>query len=533
MKHLIGLTLASAFVINVNAQSAADGEKLIQYGKYESAISVLKPLADKYPEAAYALGIAQLELNNVTDAKAAFALHPKDFRAQIGQAIILLRDNKSADGEKILETVVDGAKKKEWEKYKLAADAITYSEAGSTAKAVEWYQKAISINNENPEIHIAFGDLYLKRLNDGGEALTQYKAAINLNKGSKSVAYNDLGSLWIRNKNYENALENLKLAQEADPNNPLPYLQLAKAYDRSKQYQTALTNIEKYYQLSDKTYNDKIDYANILIASKSYDKATTILDGLLKSNVSEPTLYRALAYSQFETGKFDDAAKSMEQYYTKVGTAATITPEDYIYSGKIYAAMANKDSVMATSYFEKADGYFAKGIASDTSKIKKEIYSEIGNAYRDAGNWPGAAKYYGEIVIENPNASAYDYFNYGLYTYYAKESQKALDIFTKMAELYPEEGAAIYWQGRSAQIIDNKAETGLAEPFYVKWLAFEKEGYSPKDSEKIRAYEYLLYYYANKEKNADAGVIADKILVLDPTHKNATQMKEYLVKAKK
>lgn len=102
-----------------------------------------------------------------------------------------------------------------------------------------------------------------------------------------------------------------------------------------------------------------------------------------------------------------------------------------------------------------------------------------------------------------------------------------------MADLYPQEGVAIYWQGRSAQIIDNKAETGLAEPYYTKWLAFKKEGYNPKDAEKVRAYEYLLYYYANKENNAEAKKVADQILAIDPSHQYATQLKEYLKKVGK
>lgn len=537
MKHLIGLAVASAFVVNVNAQSSADGYKLVQYGKYQSAVEAMKKIADNNPEAAYVLGLAELKLENYAGARAAFSKHPADYRSQAGQALLLLKDNKIAEGEKILDAIVDKAKKKEWEKYRVAADAINYSNAGNISKAIEWYKKAVEINPEDADTYIALGDAYQYRMqNVAGDAMDAYQKAEKL-PGNKSFTFSKIASLWLRSRTYDLALDNFTKAKDADVNNPLPYKSLASAYQRAGQYKFALENVEKYYALSDKANNDKIDYANILILSKEYGKAESILNELFSANVNEPTLHRAMAYSQYETKKFDLAKKSMDTYFADLTDKSKLTADDYLYSGKINAALSQSDTANAASYFVNAQADFDKALVLVDAKDKKATYNEIGDIFKDAGAFKQAGEWYGKVISEvkaaNAKPSNYEYFNYGLYSYYGSDYETALAIFTEMREAYPDQGTAIYWQARSAEVLDPKGDKGGAEKFYLDWLSFTAEGYEHKDNDKIRAYQYLSYYYYNIKKDADAKTYIAKILELDATNKYANSMNDYYKKIQK
>ena len=45
-----------------------------------------------------------------------------------------------------------------------------------------------------------------------------------------SLGYSRIGKLWYDAKNYPDALSNWQKAKDADPQNPLPYRDLATAY---------------------------------------------------------------------------------------------------------------------------------------------------------------------------------------------------------------------------------------------------------------------------------------------------------------
>jgi tetratricopeptide (TPR) repeat protein len=537
MKHLIGLTFASAIVLNVNAQSAVDGFKLIYYKKYESAISAMQPLADKNPEAALALGVAYLELDKFNEAKNAFAkISDKDWMSKIGQAYVYAYEGNKTQVETLLNSVVDGAKKKDWQKYKLAADVVAYTDKGNIESAVAWYEKAIDINAD-PLTYLNQGYLYMNRLNRGGAAFNSFNsAAKSTDKAIQSLAYNYLGSLGLRSRDAELAITNFDKSKAADPTNPMPFLQLAKQYDKTtNKASLALENVEQFYQNSDKRYIDKIDYVNILIGGKEYTKAEKILEELLKTNADKATLYRAMAYSQYENKKYDEALKSINTYFNKTTDKTTLTVDDYSYAGKIYVAMAKNDEANEASLLNNAHDFFAKAIAADTATKKRETYLEIGKIFQGINNFEGAAKYYNMIIAENPGVattSTFDYYNAGVATYYAKKPQEALEIFTKMATLHPDEPVAVYWQARSAMATDVKAETGAAEQYYVQWLAIEKEGYTPQVKDKITGYEYLIQYYVNKKDYKAAAAAADSLLLLDADHQYAQSIKKFVTSGK-
>ncbi len=158
-------------------------------------------------------------------------------------ARVLFAEGKKDEASKLLMAIVDKAKKKDWEKYKVAADAITYTNGGNIQDAITWYQKSVEINPEDANTLIGLGDAYLKN-RDGGNAMSSYEKAV-LKGTNNSLAYAKIGSLWYAAHKYDDALKNFGQAKDTDPSNPLPYKELANAYYRAGKYDNALTNSEK------------------------------------------------------------------------------------------------------------------------------------------------------------------------------------------------------------------------------------------------------------------------------------------------
>ena len=532
MNKLIVTALASAIAFNVGAQSVQDGQKMIQYGRYASAQKALEPLAAKDEIANYYLGIAQLDQEDVASAQATFAKYPESWYNQAGMARVLFTQGKKDEATKLLNGIIDKAKKKEWEKYKIAADAITYTKGGNITDAINWYQKARDINlDADADNLIDMGDAYLKTDGGGGNAMSRYQDAI-VKGTNNSLGYSKIASVWYAAQQYDTALKYYEFAKQADPTNPLPYKDLADAYQRAGRYPKALENIEKFLELSDKSIDDQITYANLLFLSQKYPEAQAKIQELLGKGVQKPYLYRLVAYSAYETKDYNKALQNMTTFYSKQ-PADRIIPQDYIYSGKIYSALATADSVNRKKYNDSSDYYFNKVVTADTSKDKRALYLQMIDVYKEAKDYEKEGYWYGRIVSDNPNASSEDYFYWGLYNYYGKNYTEATKAFAAMRAKYPDEPSAIYWQGRTASAIDADSKTGGAVQFYKDWLNFKKEGYTPKPADLMNAYQYLGYYYYNHDDKTNAMEWINKILEADPTNTFGNQIKDYYNKAAK
>ena len=144
-----------------------------------------------------------------------------------------------------------------------------------------------------------------------------------------------------------------------------------------------------------------------------------------------------------------------------------------------------------------------------------------------------ASKWYGKIATEKPTPSALDYFNWGVYAYYGHDYEAAGKAFEQMEAKYPDQPSAVYWRGRVAAAQDNEAKTGVAVPFYEKWLGMQVEGYERKPADLMQAYQYLTLYNLNQENRAKTIEYLEKVEGLEANNSFAKQIREYLSKTSK
>lgn len=520
MKRTIVIAAAMAFSYGVQAQSLDEGVKMYKYEKYTSAERILTPLAANDAKANYYLGLAQLGQENIPAATATFAKYPSDAANMAGMARIAFVQNDVAKGTQIAQSIADKAKKKDWESLKYAADAITYTTGGNAQTAVEWYKKALQIE-DNADLHISLGDAYQKIPGGGGEAMSNYEKVTDKD-AKNSLAFSRIGALWYAARNYDKALEAYAKAKEADPANPLPYRDLANAYQRVGKYNLALENIKKYLELSDNSVDDKIQYADILYLSKNYNEAIKVINELMNSGVKKARFFGLLGYSQLEIKDSVNALKNIKEYLAKQDPKK-IYPTDYLNYAKAF---------MMNSMGDSANFYFNKAIQADTSKNKSDIYRQIAEGFKDAKNYTVSAQWYDKLITENPAAEPIDYFWAGVMYFYAKDYTNAANVFERYETKHPDQPSATYWRGRVGAAIDNEGKEGTAVPHFTKWVEKVGPDYEKKNDLKL-AYEYLLLYYYNKNDKANEKIYMDKILAIDPEDDMVKQIKKAEAASKK
>lgn len=526
MKQPIVIIAAAALGFSsAQAQSIDDGIKMVKYERYESAKKILAPLAAANPAANYYLGIAEIGLDNVAAAKADFNKFPQDAANKAGLARIAFLEKNVADGNRIAKEVADGAKKKEWEPLKYAADAITYTDGGDKQQAISWYKAAIA-KNDNADLHIALGDAYQQVQGGGGEAMNNYENVTGKDPNN-SLAFSRIGALWYAAKNYKLALESYEKAKSADPENPLPYRDLANAYFWVGKYDLAKQNIEEYLKRSDKSADDQIQYANILYLAKDYPAAISKLQELTNSGVQKAYLYRLLAYSQYETNDSTNhyGLPTMNTFFSKQDPNKVIAL-DYLYKAKMFLKQKSNAGD------DSADAYFTKAITADTAKDKSGTYRTIAEGFKDAKNYAKSGEWYGKLVASYPESQPLDYFWWGAMNYYAKNYDVAGKAFEQMETKFPDQPSATYWRGRVAAAVDNEGKTGTGVPFYTKWLEKVGPNYDKK-ADLMQAYQYLALYNYNKGDKAATQQYLDKITAIEPANSFAQQIKTAMSKPAK
>ncbi len=514
MKKLkLMLILLCVGMINVKAQDVTEALKMYNFQKYTSAIKILEPLSATNAEANYYLGLSYLGMENNVKAKEIFQKNADDAANMSGIARILFLEGKKDEAMSILEKVVTKAKRKDVNPFIYAADAITNTYVGNPMKALEWYEKAKELKETAP-ILIGMGDANRLIQGGGGKAMNHYANAELLGTHNSLVAYKR-GNLWYAAKGYDSALACYKRASDLDPQNPLPYSDLANAYYNIGKYEIAKENIEKYLKLSDNSADDQLLYANILYLSKDYSAAISKMNELVANNNDKPYIHRLLGYSYFETGDISKAKTSMDNFFAKQ-EKSKIIPKDYYY----YAKILMKDSTKKN----EANVYFEKGIATDTAKDKTTAYRDLAESFKDSKEYLTAANWYNKITTSNsPNVLPLDYWWKGIMYYYIDKDAEAASAFNEMVSKYPDEPTGHFWQGRIAALKDKDYTNGAALPYYEKWLTL-LNGNESNQSDLKKAYTYMASVAINTNKKDKAKLYCDKLLSFDPNDATAKKI---------
>ncbi len=524
-------------VLYAGAQDIETAYKMLSYGKTEEAIAIATKVASANP----ANFSNQFSLYNLLNAGGKYAeankvlagIKAADVKGAYGKtADILMRleaganpDDLTADTDKAIRK----GKKAKGFLYRTVGEYFLFSQKKNPVKAIAYIKTAIDDHSlNNASTRMLLGDAYNTK-NDAGNAVTNYEYAMELDKTS-AVPHYKIGTTYIRAKNYEFGVPELRKAIEVDPNYALAYKDLGKYYYDVTKYSEARDNYGKYITMVKPTMIENVQYANILYLSKDYEKAIEVMKKVKQEDQARryPIIDRLLGFSYYETGKYDQASELMGNFFANHDTTK-ILAEDYIYLGKIQdklgtdsISMANYDSLSRLSYLTAFE--MDSTLEGEIKAFADTLY--VQKKYDAAGMFYSARAKSTNLAV--------DYFLATRADYLGGNNTRGIESAEGIIRKLPEDYTGYQWKARhlaSSDIINKGAE---AVPFHEKVIEKASVDKAKNVAIILESLNWLTVYNINVKKDyVKAQVYNDQALEIDASNEQVLNLMNFLIEASK
>jgi tetratricopeptide (TPR) repeat protein len=566
---------ASAFAPAV-AQDVQTALKDLEAERVPKAEQTFRQLASSTPNAdnQFYLGYFLLRTGKPDEAKSAFekglATDPKNQLNNVGLAGVALAKKDLNTAKAKTDEAIAATKGKNSDVLYRAGEMYTLFEgdkgANDPARAIELLDKAkvLDKKNQNVGIPMAMGDAYTLR-NEGGPAVSRYEEVIDgtmaaiASNTTKAEANAKIGELFLRSKQYKLSQEYFEKAIAADPEFAPTYRAYADALVGSRAYKKASGIYDTYVAKSGtKDPELLLNVAKYYFLAGQHPESLNYLSKL-EGQVNDPIMDRMKGWSNYALGKNDIAVASLTKFINSAPQKVIF--DDYKYLGRAYSQLGTPEGdSLSIVYLDKA-------APSDTTE---NLYKEIADKYYAAKRYDKAISYIekgitADETVLKKKPSTNDYLRLGLANYQqgfaiqktmtdtaqlrvAKRQYflEADSAFAKLADVVEKDGKtyplAYYYRGQSTYYAygrDASLASGLPVPFYEKFIEqalVEQQnpetGATKKEQNRkylITSYKYLISNANSKKDDARAREYAAKVLELDPNDKDA---KDFLEGAK-
>jgi tetratricopeptide (TPR) repeat protein len=515
------------------AQSISDAKKALDAEQYQKATSMLKTLVSsqaKKGENYYSLGAVYLRTDYIDSARAVFtqgiAADPKFALNYIGLGEADLASNNPASAKTNFDKALDVASKKDVQPSLYIGKAYVAAPKPDFAAALPFLQKADELDKDDkePETFLALGDYYAAQKKNS-EALQNYLRALNINDNLHRAKV-QIGRMYKESRAFPESESALKEVIAADPNYGPAYREIAELYMQWANFEPqnfdakaalALENYKKYLDLTDKSFDSRLRYAQFLFYAKDYktlEQETSALASISANDPKAPVVLRMRGYSAYENKNYPQSLQYMQDFFAKTKDTARIVGSDYLYLGKALLQSGN-DSLALVN--------ITKAVEKDSTNV--EALTEVAKAFYDAKKYGKAADIYDKAISAAPNAKGvlYSYYYNGLARYFQYAAGinantapskdilvKADSAIAKVTLLAPETTDAYLWRGRINSLLDDETNPkGLMVPHFetfVKKVTVDKPELAAANARKLaEAYDQLGAFYAatDKEKAKD------------------------------
>lgn len=550
-KAAITISGLAIFSSSVFAQSLADAKKAIDAEQYQKAESMLKNLTQTQStkdENYFYLGWLYLKTDYQDSAKAAFtkgiSVNPKSALNYAGLGALDRMDKNTASAKSNFDKAIASTDKKDTEPYVYIGKAYLLPPNPDANAAIQVLQKGIASNpkEKNPELYAALGDAYRSQLKNT-DAYDNYSQALAINPKMVSAVV-ATGVIWKQANNFEDSEKEYRKALAIDPNYGPAYRELAETYLRwgrnstmavaTQKYQQAVDFYKKYLDLTDRSVDSRMRYADFLVYAQDYkaleQEANDIAKAAPKGNLK---IYRYLGYAAYENKNYPAGLEALNKFVSQVDKKRLI-PMDYLYLGRLQIA-SDQDSLGINSLKE--------ALALDTTQV--EAYGEIAKSMYNQKKYLEAGDAYKVYITKSHQATLNDYLKEGVSYYNAFKVQyystatpkptadtallvKADSAFSYIQHHATEPVATVaLYQARVNDLKEPSRTTsqGFAKPYYEQYIQLLTAKGAIPDADKqfmAEAYVYLGTYYEFKEKDeAKATENFTKALENEPLNKQA------------
>lgn len=161
-------------------------------------------------------------------------------------------------------------------------------------------------DNSNNLILLDTLALAYKELNQTKKAIEIYQKALTLNPNSLYYS-TELIDLYIDNKNYDEAIKLIEQYREANKDCPSTYNSLTRIFYRLKDFEKALCSIEEYLKLDKNNAESHYFKGLILNDLERYEEAKTSIYNAIRINPTIAKYYFQMARSYINLKEYDNA----------------------------------------------------------------------------------------------------------------------------------------------------------------------------------------------------------------------------------
>jgi tetratricopeptide (TPR) repeat protein len=529
-RFIITMLLLSVISLTTYGQSpeVRKAYRLIDIEQPSKGMAALEQLVSADPNNSnnlYYLGLAQLRMGDKDKALANFekgiAANEKDGLNYAGKGHVRLVEKNPTDAKVQMDQALKVSKSKDAQVLKAVATGYL-TDTKYLLDAINTINKALTINNGDPDLHILLGDaLLLQNKQNAGPTVSAYEKAARADAKMAKPHYK-VGKIYQQARSNDIAIASFEKAIEVDAEYAPAYKELGQVAYTNKEAAKAVQMYEKYLALSETPGDAKFQYAFFLFMAKDYQKANAIFKEVTTNPNVSPVALRYYAYSLTEQAKDGkDTTKSAEAEaafakYFQRAKQEEIQATDYAYYGKLLIEKKPSEDSLANEYF-------AKSLELDSAQA--DVLQMHGDTYLKRLKFDKAVEAYEQLISIRTQPLSQDLWSVGRAYYYNEEFHKADTAFTKLAERQPNMTIGYAWAAKARQQIDSTGALGLANPMFEKVI--EKGVTNPEKYKKdlIDAYEYLGSYYINIKEDAVKAVdYYKKILELDPNHADAQKV---------
>ncbi|HEV2480248.1 MAG TPA: tetratricopeptide repeat protein, partial [Puia sp.] len=524
MRKILTFAVCTFFFMGGSkAQSTAEARKLLYYERFDGAAHELQSLLKTDPnnsEAWWLLTQTYIDKHRVPALRDTLQQMPPAVRQQplglCALGALALEEHKNDSATAYFNQALTLTKEKDPSILLAVATAEQSGDSTTAKSAIALLDKAIKRDKHDPEIYVALGNVY-RRLMDGTNAYKAYEDALAQDSKAVDAMYR-IGKIFATQENPEMYLKYFNQAVATDSLYAPAWYELYYYY-YFRDVNKAMECLDHYVAATDPGIENDYLITDLLYASRKYQAAIDHAQQLIaaQGKVTEPRLYKLIAYSYKELHDSTRALDFMKQYFTEqVDTGFVV--KDYSTMGEIYDELGQTDS--ATFYLVKAGN-----MEKDTLQ-RREYAKKIAGLYKKQKDYANQAIWLGRYYVGNNKATNLDLFNWGLAHYEAKEYPMADSVFGMYCTKYPDQCFGYYWKARSSAAIDTAMTAGIAIPSYMKIIDIDGKDSTNKLNRKhlIEAYGYIAAYKANTQKDYTGSIdYFERLLALDPGNQDAAR----------
>lgn len=520
---------------SLKAQSLQDGVNDLYAERYKSAKATFEKLLAGNPnnlDAIYWLGQTYLEMDDVAGAK---GVYEKALLASANAPLVLvgmgqveLIENKPSEARQRFEaalTMTRGKKGDDPTILNAVGRAITnvYNDKekkGDINYAIEKLEAAAQRDPKNAEIFLNLGNAYRKAKpgEAGGVAFQNYQKAIDVNP-KFPVPYYRIAMLFSSQRSWDLYQQYLEQAIEKDPKFAPAYYELYYFKLLRQDYNNAEHYAQKYIENSDPDPSNDFLKVQTQWAKKDFDAAIAGAKEIIAKagDATKEKVYKLLADAYLQ--KKDTAAGRpyIDEYFAKV-KADKVIANDYKLKADIYTAIPGQGNVVMQSYID--------GVKADTVLENKIDLLKKGISFFNKNKQFANEKELQELLLQTkPNLTINDYFGAGLANYRAEQYARSREIFSTLAEKFPDQIYGWEWKLRNSLVIDTVKRDSIAVPDALSLLEFVK-GDTVKYGPQISLATYPLAMYYNEKGETDKAVEYLKLMksaTTDPARRESIE----------